>query len=288
MFMKNLRNYLLVTACKNEADNLPNLIKSVVAQTIRPVVWFIVDDGSTDDTPKIIRDAINKHDWIKVMELDKGKRDLGLHYAYVVTTGFSHAIKHCNEVGIRYEYLGNLDADLILCDSFYENLIKEFEKDPKLGVTSGETRHLIGNRIKYAKLSENEPSGGHMLIRRECFEECGGFQITHSIDSVIKAKANIRGWKTKRFIDNIATEIRDVSAAEGYWKGFMKVGESSYYLNLNPIHIAIRIFRYSLKKPFYGGLAFFIGYFSCIIDNKNQIDDEEIRNYFWNKWKRHL
>lgn len=44
--------YIVVTPCKNEGENLPNLIASVVAQTIMPVLWVIVDDGSTDTTPE--------------------------------------------------------------------------------------------------------------------------------------------------------------------------------------------------------------------------------------------
>lgn len=39
VFMDNARNYLLVTACKNEAENLPSLIELVIGQTVRPVAW---------------------------------------------------------------------------------------------------------------------------------------------------------------------------------------------------------------------------------------------------------
>ena len=286
--MNNSRNYLLVTACKNEGENLPDLIESVVVQTIQPILWVIVDDGSTDDTPKITMDAAEKNNWIHVLRMKEGKRDLGLHYANVIKTGFDYAISYCKGSGLEYRYLGNLDGDLLLEHTFYENLMQEFDNNHILGIASGGTDHLIdGEKVRHS-LSENEPSGGHMLIRSTCFEECGGIPLSFSIDSFLKAKARLRGWKTRRFEDNVATEIRDVSAAEGYWKGFVHIGESAFYFNLNPLHLAIKIIKHSFRKPYYGGIAISVGYFGSIINRKKQTEDVEVKNYFWNKWKGYL
>ena len=286
--MEKSRNYIVVTPCKNEGESLPDLIVSVVAQTIRPVLWVIVDDGSTDDTAQITRKAAEKHEWIHVLRLGEGARDLGLHYATVVKTGFNYAFSYCEENDLGYGYLGDLDGDLTLPTTFYENLMVEFENDPELGIASGGTKHIIGDRVKHANVSANEPSGGHMLICRECFEECGGVPLAYSIDSVLKAKARIGGWKTRRFEENVATEIRDVHAAEGYWKGFVLKGESSYYLNINPLHLVVRVVIYSLRKPYYIGIAYLVGYLGSIVSRTKRIKDPEIRRYFWNKWKEHL
>ena len=282
------RKYTVVTPCKNESENLPDLIASVVAQTIRPVAWVIVDDGSTDGTPDITQWAAKKYGWVHVLQLEEGNRDLGLHYATIVKTGFDHAISFCEENGFEYSYLGNLDGDLTLPPTFYENLMIELEKDPELGVASGGTEHIIGGHVRYAKVSVNEPSGGHMLIRRECFDEIGGIPLSYAVDSVIKTKARIRGWKTRRFEENIATEIRDVNAAEGYWKGFVHKGEIYYYLNHNPLHVAMKMLIYSFNRPYYTGIAYLAGYFGSLFRRKGRINDTEIRRYYWNKWKEYL
>lgn len=286
--MENSRNYIVVTACKNEAENLPKLIDSIITQTIKPVLWVIVDDGSEDDTPKITDDATRKYGWVHVLRLEEGRRDLGIHYAAIIKMGFDYASSYCRKKNLEYSYVGNLDGDLTLECTFYEKLINEFERDPELGIASGGTKHIMGDRIKYAKVSVNEPSGGHMLIRRKCFEDCGGVPLSYSIDSVLKAKSRIRGWKTRRFEENMATEIRDVGSAEGYWKGFVHTGEASYYLNLNPLHVAVKIIQYTFGKSYYGGVAFLVGYFGNFISRRKQIEDEEIRRYFWNKWREHL
>lgn len=282
------RRYIVVTPCKNEGENLPDLIKSVVAQTINPVVWVIVDDGSTDDTQNIIKDATKAYNWLQSIRLDSMARDLGTHLAGVIKEGFDHAILYCKENRLEYDYLGNLDGDLTLPHTFYENLMREFENDPTLGVASGGTANIIDNRSVHAKVSVNEPSGGHMLIRRECFNEIGGIPSTYSVDSVIKAKARIRGWRTRRFEDTIATEIRDVHVAEGYWKGYVHYGQSDYYLNLNPVHVVFKGMIRCFTMPYYGGIAYLLGYSAAFIARKEQSNDKEVRRYFRNKWKEHL
>lgn len=282
------RRYIVVTPCKNEGENLPDLIGSVVAQTIRPEVWVIVDDGSTDDTQNIIEDAMKAHDWIRNIRMDSEARDLGLHLAGVMKNGFDYIISYCRRYGLEYGYLGNLDGDLTLPTTFYEALMREFEKDSKLGVASGGTKHIIGDHIVHAKVSVDEPSGGHMLIRKECFDEIGGIPLSYAVDGVIKVKSRLRGWKTRRFDNNIVTEIRDASAAEGYWNGFVYKGKSSYYLNTNPLHVAAKLVMYSFRKPYYTGIAYLAGYLGNLLRRRERINDPEIRRYFWNKWREHL
>ncbi len=257
-------------------------------QTIRPLVWVIINDGSTDNTPAILKEYKIRYKWIKDINLVKSPRDIGLHLAEIMKKGFTYAIDFCEEKRLEYNYLGNVDADLTLPSTFFENLMNEFEKNPRLGIASGGTDHIIGNKKIRARLSKNEPSGGHMLILKACFEECGGMPISYLADSVLKAKAKLRGWITMRFEENIAIEIRDVDSAEGSWKGFVKSGKGSYYINHNTLHVAGRIIKYSIKRPYYGGIAYLAGYLGSLIERNKKIDDEEIRNYFWNKWRENL
>jgi len=280
------KKYILVTPCKNEEDNLKSLINSITMQTVRPIIWIIVDDGSTDDTSTILRVVQNKYDWIEVLRIEESPRDLGLHLADITKKGFDYAIKFCIQNGLEYNYLGNVDADLILPPSFFENIVMEFENDPGLGVASGGIILTIGNKLVHAKgLPSDEPSGGDMLIRRRCFEDCGGIPQSYSYDTVLKTKSKLNGWKTKRFEEYLATETRDVSSAEGYLKGYLHMGKASHFLNLNPIHVILRSMIKSFRKPYYGGFVYFLSYSYHFLKRDEQIADDEIRKYFWNKWK---
>jgi glycosyltransferase involved in cell wall biosynthesis/peptidoglycan/xylan/chitin deacetylase (PgdA/CDA1 family) len=281
--------YIVVTPCKNEARNLPRLIESLVSQRIKPALWVIIDDGSIDGTFEIIRDAEKKYKWIKGIGLKAtiSKRDRGTHLANVMRTGFDFAVKYSMETGIKFDYLSNVDGDIILEPAFFEKVVGELKKEPLQGIAIGTTRYIFDDRIVDVIDGENEPPGGHMVIRRECYEECNGIPISYAVDSALKAKARLGGWKTKKF-NAIAIEERPVHSAEGYWKGYKEKGEAAYYLNLNPLHIVFSAVRYLFKRPYYIGIAYFVSYFGCLMRKKEKVEDKELKQYFRNKWKDNL
>lgn len=285
--INSLKNYLLITPCKNEGKNLPSLIDSVAKQTIKPLIWVIIDDGSTDNTPVVLKNFEDRYNWIKILRLEEAPRDLGLHLAQVMQKGFDHAINLCNQNELTYYYLGNVDGDLTLPSTFYENLITEFENNSMLGIASGGLilTNSDGQLVHVTGLPVDEPSGGDILIRRSCFEECGGIPQSYAYDSVIKAKARLKGWQTRRFEENIVTEARDVGNAENYLKGYWHMGKTSHYLNLHPAHVFFRSILKSTKKPYYGGLVYMTAYTCYLLKREEQVNDKEIRKYFWNKWK---
>ena len=47
--------YVLITPAHNEERFIPKTLESMVAQTLLPERWIIVDDGSTDRTAEILR-----------------------------------------------------------------------------------------------------------------------------------------------------------------------------------------------------------------------------------------
>jgi len=284
------RRYILVTAAKNEGENLPKLIQAVAEQTIKPVLWVIADDGSTDNTPEIIKEAMEKHKWIQYIRLNSKSnvRDIGIHLSWVMMQVTKFATEYCKENGLDYEYIGNIDGDMIIERAFFEKLMKEFERDSELGIAGSGTQNVKGNKIIQQKREEDEPSGGDMLIRRECFEDCGGIQLSCCWDSVLKAKARLRGWKTRRFEYVKAIETR-IPGSENYWERGMHGGESAYHLNMHPLHVTIKSMKLLFfEKPHYRGLAYMLGYIISFIKRKEKIADEEIQKYFWNKWKKYL
>ena len=276
--------YFVITPARNEEKKLPLTISSIERQTVKPILWVIIDDGSTDNTPQIIEAAKKKHDWIHSIRLQESARDLAIHYASICNIGFDYAIKHCKENKIEYEYIASVDADMKLENTYFENLINEFEKDPKLGLASGGTWVNIKGNETQLQLREEIVSGGHRLWRKECFDETGGYSLTYFADSVSNVKARLRGWKVKRFEEYKAIQARRTSSAEGFWKGWIKDGEGAYYLNTHPLFVVARAIRYLFNTPYYGGLAYLIGYLNGYINKIGQTDDEEIKHYY--RYKR--
>lgn len=275
--------YILVTPAKNEESNLYEVSESIISQSVRPVLWVIVDDGSTDQTPMIINMLSSKHNWIKKTTMPPGPRDLTHHYASVCKRGFDYAISYSAEHNIIYRYIGLLDADTILNYNYFLDLITEFDKDKSLGICSGGINYEIGGDIQLIEGFDNLPSGTGRLWRKECFFDTGGYLEKASPDSISNVKAQLRGWKTKRFEKIIAIERRKTSSAEGLIKGYKINGWMAYYLNKHPFLVFLNIIYLSIKSPYYIGAIYFYGYFLAFVNREEKIDDNEIRDYYWNK-----
>ena len=304
---KKSREYIVITPSRNEERNLPNLVHSLTAQTIRPALWVVVDDGSTDKTEEIVEEAEKQYGWMKGIHLKRNEGYMGTHIAYVCNQGFEFAKNYCDQNGISYEYIALVDADTVLEGEYFEKLIEEFEKDEKLGIASGNNAHAdivtILDTLKLEKPDitvadpefwqlwnspfvkivqdsrEDLPLGSARMWRRACFDETGGYLPVPLPDAVSNAKAKMKGWRTRRF-RNIKLIERYGLKKQGLWKGYKEKGESLYLFG-QPLSFAIlKAINRSLEKPYYAGIAFLYGYIKSLVLRKERIADEEIRKYF--------
>ncbi len=276
MSKKNNTDFILITAEKNEEKNLPNLIKSVLNQSIKPVLWVIVNDASTDRSPQIINKACKKYKWIKKLDLPTPKEDVGYRFSYVCRTGFKYALKYCKINNISYEFIGLLDADILLEDDYYENLIKHFLNNSELGIISGGLWSYNGRTYIQEKGRSDLPLGAARLWRRKCFKETNGYLLTYAPDSISNVKAQLKGWKTKRFEHIRVKQIRMTRAREGLYKGFKRRGEASYFVYLHPIIILLKFLNYTFRYKVFIGIAYITGYFESLINKRMRIKDEDI------------
>src|SRR5436305_6301497 len=73
-----MHKYVVITPARDEAEHLERTIHSVVAQSIRPIKWIIVDDGSQDETGAIIDRSASRYPWITgYRRLNRGFREAG-------------------------------------------------------------------------------------------------------------------------------------------------------------------------------------------------------------------
>src|SRR5262245_47295420 len=120
--------YVLITPARNEAAFIEKTIESMIHQTIPPMKWVIVDDGSTDHTAEIVGRYLDQHPWI---ELVRWPQRLDRNFAGKVqafNAGFERV--KC----LPYEVIGNLDADISFEKDHFEFLLTKFSQDPSLGV----------------------------------------------------------------------------------------------------------------------------------------------------------
>jgi poly-beta-1,6-N-acetyl-D-glucosamine synthase len=126
------RRYVIISPVRNEEKFLPRTIESMINQTVKAAEYILVDDGSTDRTAEIIKDAAKDHPWIHyVKRPDRGVRKVGPGVIEAFYDGFKEI--QSNE----YDYIGKMDGDLSFGPLYFETLFKKFEKDPHLGGASG-------------------------------------------------------------------------------------------------------------------------------------------------------
>lgn len=270
--------YIIVTPSKNEADNMPGIIELMQEQTIRPSLWVIVDE-STDGTTDIIKEAMQKNEWIRLVYPGANDEYLGINYGAACKIGFDNAISYCDEHDIGYDYVGLIDADVRVENNFFERLMDLCEREPNVGIASGTEYWDISGELVSADTRQDLPMGPVRIWRRDCFNQTGGYQATASPDSVSIVKAKLRGWETKQFKE-LKVIARQTSTARGFWWGAIREGKNQYFVGYHPGVIMLKSIKSLFKKPYYTGFGLFIGYFSSLIHREEKIDDEEIKYYY--------
>src|SRR5688572_10738185 len=131
------RRYLLVTPCRDEAKYARRTLDAIVNQTILPALWIIVDDGSKDETPAILKEYADKYPWIRVITRgDRGDRKLGGGVIDAFYSGYDTINPD------DYEYVTKLDLDLDLPKGYFEELMNRMEANPRIGACSGKPYYI--------------------------------------------------------------------------------------------------------------------------------------------------
>jgi poly-beta-1,6-N-acetyl-D-glucosamine synthase len=255
--------YALITPARNEEDFLELTIQSVVNQTVRPVRWVIVSDGSTDRTDEIASRHAAAHDWIDFVRMPPRQvRD----FAGKVGS-FNAGLARLTDV--PYDIIGSLDADISFEPDYFEFLLRKFEEDPKLGL-GGTPFDEGGETYDYRFSSLDHVSGACQLFRRRCYEEIGGYVPMKGggIDVVAVLSARMRGWRTRTFPEKRCIHHRPMGSANDRrrFSAHFNLGQRAYRLGFHPLWQVFRSAYQMTREPYVvGGVALFAGYFWAML-----------------------
>jgi GT2 family glycosyltransferase len=255
-------SYVLITPARNEAAFLEKTILSVVGQTIRPIKWVIVSDGSTDGTDSIVKRYATEHQWIELLRMPERQER---HFA-----GKVHAFNagYAKVEGLNYDLIGSLDADISFDSDYFAFLLARLSENPRLGLV-GTPFEEGGESYDYRFVSIEHVSGACQLFRRECFEEIGGYVPIQGggIDHVAVLSARMQGWQTRTFPEKVCHHHRKQgSASNGPLKIKFRVGALDYALGGHPAWELFRVVYQMTKRPFVaGGSMIFAGYFWSMV-----------------------
>lgn len=169
----------IVTPTYNRAGFIAQAVDSVLAQSVADWELLIVDDGSSDNTQEV---------------LAAYQKDPRIHYFYQANQGQSIARNNALKRA-QGDFVAFLDSDDLWCPDKLERQLALFQKHPDVGVVHGDESTIdeagqeIGreNMLRYSGritpqlLADNSVSIVTALVRRECFDEMGGFQASHGV-----------------------------------------------------------------------------------------------------------
>jgi len=280
-------SYLLVSPCRNEAAYMRITLDSVVTQTVKPTLWIIVDDGSSDDTPRILAEYAERYPFIKVITREnRGHRSVGPG----VIEAFYHGY---DQVDVsQFDYVCKFDLDLDLPPRYFEILIERMQQNRRIGTCSGKAyfRNKKSGELISEKCGDEMSVGMTKFYRRSCFEEIGGFVRQVMWDGIDCHKCRQYGWiavswdePDLRFI-----HLRPMgSSQKGIFTGRMRHGFGQYFMGTSLVYMtASSIFRLFHPPYFIGGAAMWWGYVKSMLNRSPRFEDKAlvkfIRQYQWN------
>ena len=264
-----------MTAAYNEEAYIEKAIQSVLTQTQQPKRWVIVSDGSVDGTDEIVQSFARKHEFISFL---RNERSPGRSFRSKVAALRSGS-KLLESLG--FEFIGNLDADVSVGSSYFEDLIARFKLDPKLGLAGGFVCEKSGDNYESRKINRvHSVAHAAQLVRRECYEAIGGYAVLEygGEDWYAQISARMRGWSAKAFPELQILHHRPTGTADNLLRSKFREGRSDYSFGSDPIFETLKCFRRLPEKPFVmGGIARFAGFtWSYLRRDKRPVGPEVI------------
>jgi glycosyltransferase involved in cell wall biosynthesis len=240
--------YVIVTACKNEAAYIGDLIGTVARQTLRPVKWVIVDDNSSDQTCELAQSAGREYDFIEVRRAGSNRPRSFSSQVFAQQEGYE-ALRN-----LAFDFVAFLDADIRLPFDYYEKVLSCFSHNESLAVAGGLVVDKMGDtecRSRSKSVNHHVP-GGVQCFRRRCYEEIGGYTpiAGGGQDTVAEIMCMMRGGQVRSFLDIVAYHLRPTqSNAHNLFQEGMRWGQMRYNLGYHPLYYGLTTTMRFIKRP---------------------------------------
>ena len=231
------RRYVLITPCRDEAAFARHTLESVVAQSVPPTLWLIVDDGSTDATPGILAEYAARFDFIRILRRnDRGRRSVGPGVIEAFYAGYNLATSSCS------------------CSAWRGS--RAWERAVDSCTIAGGAAVLSARPV-----ATRPPSGfdASKFYRLGCFLQIGGFVREVMWDGLDCHRCRMLGWIACSLDD---PELRLIhlrpmgSSDKGILTGRLRSGRGQYFLGTGLAYMTASSLYRMLRPPFVvGGLA---------------------------------
>jgi poly-beta-1,6-N-acetyl-D-glucosamine synthase len=273
------RRYCLITPCRNEAAYIRTTLETTCTQSVPPALWVIVDDGSTDETPRILAEYAARYPFVQIVtRKDRGARAVGPGVIEAFYDGLSHV-----ELG-DFDYVCKFDGDLEMPPRYFERVMERMETDRYLGNLSGKLfERKASGKLWEERTGDENAVGPAKFYRVECFREIGGFVREVSWDGIDGHLCRMNGWIAQSVDD---PEMRIVhlrpmgSSQENIKVGRLRWGRGKYYMGSAFYYVLAAAAYRSAEPPyFWGGYGITMGYLKAALSGHARYENPEYRRY---------
>src|SRR4051794_40136824 len=282
------RRYLLVTPCRDEARFARRTLDSIVRQSVLPALWVIVDDGSKDETPAILKEYADKYPFIRVItRADRGDRKLGGGVIDAFYAGYDSVNPG------DFDYVCKMDLDLDMPPRYFEELMARMAANPRIGASSGKPYYTKEGRLVSEKCGDETAVGMCKFYRTECFKQIGGFVRELMWDGIDCHRCRMLGWVAVSWDDSALSfeHLRPMGTShKNWWTGRVRHGFGQYFMGTGITYmLASAAFRFFHPPAVVGSAAMLWGYFRSMIQRRPRYGDAErdkefrrfLRHYQW-------
>jgi glycosyltransferase involved in cell wall biosynthesis len=225
--------YFIIVTCRNSEKNTEAVLTSLKNQTLKPEYVIVIDDGSTDKTPEILKKIQTSWNNLHIIT----NPDFGYNIGRVVSN-WNKAIKLVQELNLKETDYHMISTDDTIYDEDYaEKILSLMDIDTKLAIVSG----------NYDDAIAKSPHGAGRFIRNSFFvSNYGLYPEKMGYESAILHMAKRRGY-TYAVLNHVKFKhIRKL----GIDHKFYEFGASMRTLGYHPLFVFGRFITYFVTgKP---------------------------------------
>lgn len=246
-----MRIYIIIPAY-NEASHIAKTLDSLLEQSLKATKIVVVDDSSTDETPRILKKyAADNASMSFVTKSSKATHEPGSK----VIAAFNFGLETLDD---GYDIICKYDADLIFPKNYLEEIVSTFQKNKKTGMVGGFCYvRKEGNWVLESLTNKDHIRGALKAYSKECFNKIGGLKSAMGWDTIDEILAKYNNFDIVTLEDLKVKHLKPTGDKYAKLAG-IKQGEAFYRMRYGRSLTQIGAAKLALKKKTFNY------YFDCM------------------------
>jgi GalNAc5-diNAcBac-PP-undecaprenol beta-1,3-glucosyltransferase len=158
--------FSIVIPAYNRAALLPQVLETVLAQTYTDFELWLIDDGSTDETPQLMQQWVKRDGRIRYHRKINEERSIARNTGFALAQG-RYVVFHDSDDLMKPHHLSTL-AHAIEKNPDICFLATKFVLQTKEGIIEDEINRLSGGLYDYRLFLSGNPVGIFICVKKDC------------------------------------------------------------------------------------------------------------------------